>query len=86
MKKQRIIRLRILDQPMHRPQNISFRRLTHGILLIIRKKNHILTGITKGLVQVRRHVLNIIDTSTQLALLTKVVDADQERFSFAGTL
>jgi hypothetical protein len=68
---------------VHSPKNVGLRRLAHGVLLVISQKNHILTGIAKVLVQIGRHVFDVVDTSAQLALLTKVVDSNQKRLSFA---
>ena len=83
MEEQRVIGLSVLDQPVHGPKNVGLSRLAHGILLIISQKNHVLTGITKVLVQIGGHVLDIVDTSAQLALLTKVIDSNQKRLSLA---
>lgn len=69
---------------MHRPQDIRFRRLTHGILLVVGKDNHVLPRIAKVLVQVCRHVLHIVDAATELTLLAEVVDSDQEGLSLPG--
>lgn len=78
MEKERIIRLRILDQPMHRPQDVSLRRLAHGVLLVVRQQHHVLARVAEVLVQIRRHVLDIVDTTTQLALLPEIVDSNQQ--------
>lgn len=63
MKEQRIIRSRILNQPMHRPQNILLRRLAHRVLQIVRQDYHVLALIPKVLKQVRRHVLDVVDAT-----------------------
>ena len=83
MKEQRIIRPRILNQPMHRPQNILLRRLAHRILQIIRQNHHILPLIPKVLKQVTRHVLDVVDAPAQLAPLPEIVDPDQQRLATA---
>lgn len=85
MEEQRIVGLRILDQPMHSAQNIRLGRLAHGVLLIIGKEDHVFTGIAEVLVQVCGHVLDIVDTSTQLALLAEIVDSNQERLALTST-
>lgn len=77
MEKERVIRLRILNEPVHSTQDIHLSRLAHRILLVIGKDDHVLPSIAKALVQIGGHILNIVDTATQLALLSKVVDSDQ---------
>ena len=84
MEEQRIVGLRVLDQPVHGAQNIRLSRLTHGVLLIIGEEDHVLAGIAEILVQVCRHVLDIVDTSAKLTLLTKVVDSDQQRLALTS--
>lgn len=84
MEEERIVRLGILDEPVHSPKNVSLGGLTHGVLLIIRQDNHVFASVSEVLVQVGGHVLDIVDTSAQLALLVEVVDTDQQRLSLAG--
>jgi hypothetical protein len=83
MEEQRVVGLSILDQPVHSSKNVDLCRLAHGVLLVIGQKYHILTGIAKVLVQICRHVLDVVDASAKLALLAKVVDSNQQRLSFA---
>lgn len=80
VEKQRVVWFRILHQPVHRSQYVLLRWLTHWILLIVRQDDHIFSGVSKVLVQVSRHVLNVIDTSPQLSSLAKVVDAYEKGF------
>lgn len=84
MEEQRIVGLRILDQPVHSAQDIRLGRLAHGVLLIIGEEHHVFAGIAKILVQVCGHVLHIIDTSTKLTLLAEVVDSDQQRLALTS--
>jgi len=49
MEEERIVRPRILDQPMHSPENVLLRRLTHRVLLIIRKDDHIFPFVAEVL-------------------------------------
>lgn len=86
MEKQRIVWLCILHQPVHRSQDVLLRRLTHWILLVIGENHHILTSIPEVLVQVGRHVLDIVDASSQLPSLTKVVDSNQKSLPSAATV
>ena len=69
---------------MHRPQNVRLRRLTHRILLVVRQDDHVLALVTEVLVQVRRHVLDVVDATSELAALVEVVDADEEGFATTG--
>lgn len=71
---------------MHRSQDIRFSRLTHGILLIVREDNHILSGVAEVLIQIGRHIPGIINAPAQLSLLSKVVDPDQQRLSLPCTV
>lgn len=68
---------------MHRPQNVGFCRLTHGILLVVSQNDHVFTLVPEVSVQVARHVLDIVYASSQLASLTEVVNSDQQCFSSA---
>jgi len=78
-----VIRPSILDQPMHRTYNVRFRRLAHGILLVIRQKHHVFPRISEVSIEIRRHVLDIIYAAPQLTFLAEVVDSDQKRFASA---
>lgn len=85
VEEQGVVWLSILNQPMHRSENICLGRLAHRVLLVIGEKHHVFSGVAKVLVQVRGHVLNVVDTTSQLTLLAKVVDADQQGLSFSRT-
>lgn len=78
MEEQRIIRFRILNQPVHSAQDVLLRGLAHRILLVIGQDDHILACIAKIAVEVGGHVFDVVDAASQLTLLTKVVDTDQE--------
>ena len=85
MEEQRVIRLCILDQPVHRTQNVGLGRLAHRILLVIGEYHHVLPTVAKSLDQILRHVLHIVDTAAQLSFLSKVVNSNQQRLALAGT-
>ena len=85
MEEQGIIRPGIFDQPMHGSDNIGFCRMTHRILCVVCQANHILSLVMKMLIQVCRHVANVVDAAPQLATLTEVIDPDKQRFPGAGT-
>lgn len=86
MEEQRIVRPRIFDQPMHRAEDVGLGRLAHWILLIIGQEHHVLALVVEVLVEVSRHVLNIVDASSKLPSLTKIVDANQQRLPSAATI
>jgi hypothetical protein len=71
---------------MHGTQDVLFRRLAHGILLIVRQDNHVLAFVAEVLDQVARHVLHIVDASAKLPSLAEVIDANQQRFPTSGTV
>ena len=81
MEKERVIGLGILDQPMHRAQNICFGGLTHGVLLVIGQNNHVLPRIAEVSIEVCRHVFDVVDTASELSPLAEVVDTDQKSFA-----
>ena len=86
MEEQRIIRLSILDQPMHRSQHVLLGWNAHRIVLIIRKTDHILPSVAEAGIQVCGHVLDVVDTASKLTLGTEVVDADKQSLPSACTL
>lgn len=86
MEEQGVVRPGILDQPVHSSENVRFCGLAHRTLLIICKKNHVPSLVSKMLVQISRHVLDVIDTAAQLATLVEVVDSNQQSFPTAGTV
>ena len=83
MEEEGIVRLGVLDEPVHGAKDVHLGGLTHGVLLIIRQDHHVFTSVAKVLVQVGRHVLDIVDTSAQLTLLVEVVNSDQQSLSLA---
>jgi hypothetical protein len=85
VEKERVVRLRVFDKPVHGSDDIRFRGLAHGILLIVGQNNHVLSFVSEMLVQVGRHVLRIVNAASELAALAEVVDADEERFPPSGT-
>lgn len=76
MEEQRVIGTRILDQPVHSPKNVCLCWLAHWVLLVISQEHHVLASIAEVLVQVGRHVLDIVDTSAQLTFLAEVIDTN----------
>jgi hypothetical protein len=77
VEEERVVGLGVLNEPVHGAQDV---------LLVVGQSDHILALVTKGLHQVVGHVLNIVDATSELALLAKVVDADQESLALAGTV
>ena len=71
---------------MHCAEDVLFGRLAHRILLVIGQYDHILPRVAEILVQVGAHVLDIVDTTSQLPALVKVVDSNQKRFPPSRTI
>lgn len=85
MEEEGIVGLRILDQPVHGAEDIGLGRLAHGVLLVIREEDHIFAGISEVLIEICRHVLNIVNASSQLTLLAEIVDSNQQCLSLTST-
>jgi len=77
MQKQGVIWPSILNKPVHGLQDVLSRWDAHGMLRIIGQKDHVLSAVSMVLDEVVGQVLGIIDATSQLSLLTKVVDADE---------
>lgn len=86
VKEQRVVWPSVLDQPMHSPKNVLLRRLAHGILLVVCKNHHVFPPVSEVLYKVRGHVLDIVDTSSELPALAEVVDADEKGLPTPCTL
>lgn len=71
---------------MHRSQYVLLCRLAHGILLIIRQDDHVFSRIAEVTVEVGRHVLHVVDASSQLSPLPEVIDANQQSLPSSGTI
>lgn len=63
---------------MHGTQYVLLCRLTHRILLVICQDDHIFPLVIEMIVQVRRHILDVVYASSQLSSLPEVIDADKE--------
>ena len=81
VKEERIIRPCVLDKPVHGAQDILLGRLAHRVLQVVGQDDHILALVAEVLVQVRRHVLDVVDAAPQLSALPEVVDPDQQRLA-----
>jgi hypothetical protein len=77
MKEERVVLLRIFDQPLHCTQDIRLGRNAHGMLLVVGENNHVLPPIPVPLMEENRHVGDIVDASTKLIRLSDIVDSDQ---------
>ena len=86
MEKQRVVGLGVLDEPVHGAQDIGLGRLAHGVLLVVGPDHHVLALVAQVLGRVAAHVLDVVDAAAQLALLAKVVDADEQGFPAAGAV
>ena len=85
MEEQRVIRLSVLNQPVHGPNDIILGRDTHGILLVVGEDDHILATIPEAFVQEGGHVGDVVDTSIELIGLTEIVDPNEQGFPPAST-
>lgn len=52
-------------------------------MLVVGQEDHIFPLVSKVAVQIRAHVLDIVDAAAQLASLPEVVDADEQCFPAA---
>ena len=86
VKEERVIGIRVFDQPMHSSNNVYLGRLRHGILLIVCEDDHVFPSIAKVAIEIRGHVLYVIDATPQLPSLAKVVDANQESLSSSSAV
>lgn len=86
MKEQGVIWLSILNQPLHSPDDVGLGGLTNGILLIVGQGHHILRSVSVSFRQKPRHIVDIVDTALELVFAAKVIDANQKRLSFSGTV
>jgi len=64
---------------MHGAKDVGLGWLAHGVVLVVRQENHVLSLVAKVAVQIRAHVLHVVDAATQLAPLTKVIDTYEQR-------
>ena len=71
---------------MHGSQDILLGGLAHRILLIIGQNDHVLSLVAEVLCQVSRHVSDVVNTTSELTALAKVVDADKKSFPAPGTV
>lgn len=85
MDEEGVVRLSILDQPLHGSQDIILRGNTKRVFLIVRQNDHVLPSIATSLVEVSGHVGDIVDASPELIGLPDIVDSDQQRFPSTGT-
>lgn len=63
MEKERVVAPRILDQPMHRSEEILLRRLAHGVLLVVGQDDHVFSLIPEVFDEVARHIPHIVDAA-----------------------
>jgi hypothetical protein len=63
VEKQRIIRLRVSNQPVHSRQNILLRRLALRMLLVVGENHHVIPFVVESVVEEAGHVLDIVDAT-----------------------
>jgi hypothetical protein len=85
VKEESVIGLGVLDKPAKSADDVFASGNHDRILLVISQDDHVLSLVAIALHQEGRDVVYVVDTSTQLALLTKVVDADEKRLATTGT-
>lgn len=71
---------------MHCSEEILLGGLTHGVLLIIGENDHIFPFIPELLIEICRHVFHVVDASSQLTALPKVVDTNEKCFPATCTV
>lgn len=85
MKEESIVGLGVLDQPAESADDVFASGNHDRILLVISQDDHVLSLVVVALHQEGRDVVYIVDTSTQLAFLAKIVDTDEKRLATTGT-
>ena len=86
MEKQRIVRPRPIDQPVHSGNHILPRRDLPRVPSIVRQDDNVLLFIPKPVTQEFDHVVRVVDTASEGLRGSDVVAADGERFTFPVTL
>ena len=76
MEEQRIVRLRIIDQPPHRSNHILPSRDLPRVPRIIREEDNVVLLVTESFTQEPHEVLGIVDTASKFLRGTDVVDSD----------
>ena len=71
---------------MHGSEDVLLGWYRHRILLVVGEYNHLISWVSKVLRQEHGHILNIIDTTSKLAALTEIVDANEEGFSSSSAV
>lgn len=83
--KEGVMGLGVANEPLHCAHDVRLGRDAHRIALIVGEDDHVLSAVTKALVQEGGHIGDIVDAALECIGLTKVVDADQQRPATAGT-
>lgn len=86
MEEKRVVGSCVANEPAHCSDDVVLGRVFSGVRLVIGQDYHILPLIVVALVEESRHVLSIVDASSQLALLSKVVDTDQQSLALSSTV
>lgn len=85
MNEKRIVPLRILDQPLHRSQDIGFCWDTHGVLLVVGQDDHVFSPVAVSFMEEGRHVGHIVDTAAEGVRLPGIVNPNQQGLPSART-
>ena len=86
MEEKRIVGSRVVNEPAHRSDDVVLGRVFSGVRLVVGQDYHIIPLVVVALVEESRHILSIVDTSSQLALLSKVVDSNQQSLALSSTV
>ncbi len=60
MEEERVIWLGVFDKPVHCSKDVLFRRLAHGVLLVVCQDDHVFARVAEIAIEVCRHVLDIV--------------------------
>lgn len=86
MEEEGIVGLRVLNEPTHSADDVVPCRLHDGVGLVVGQDDHVLSLVAVPLDEEGRDVVDIVDAAAQLAILAKVVDADEQSLATAGTV
>jgi hypothetical protein len=86
MEEERVISLGIVDEPSHGTNHVGLGRSHHWILLVVCQNDHVLSFVSVSLDQEVGHVVDVVDASAKLSLLSKVINTDQQGLSTTGTV
>ncbi len=81
MQEQGVVGLGALDEPLHGADDVGLGGLHDGVLRVVGQDDHVLALVVVVFAEEVGHVVDVVDAAAQLALLAKVVDADEQRLA-----